>query len=344
MSVYTLDPLCDPRWLDFLQRRSLASVFHTPGWMRALQSTYGYEPVVYTTSPPGTELLNGWVFCRVKSWLTGSRLVSLPFSDHCEPLVDEPEHLEEISRTLRREEEKNSWRYIEYRPVTSQSIPEHFERSEVFCFHKLSLRPDLNNLLRGVHQDSVQRRIEHAKRQGLICEEGNSDLQLGKFYHLMVLTRRRHGLPPQPRVWFSNLISHMGEQVKIRIASSKGVPVAAILTISFKNTLVYKYGCADARHFHLGAMQLLLWQAIEEAKGHHLQEFDLGRSGMQDKGLIVFKNRWGATPTTITYFRYSNASRRQNWNVKFSRQAKAFASYVPVPCFTALGKFYKHFG
>ena len=93
MGVYEIDPLCDPRWPEFLQNNPRASVFHTPGWLRALKRTYGYEPVVYTTTPATVELTNGWVFCRVFSWLTGRRLVSLPFSDHCEPLVDKPEHL-----------------------------------------------------------------------------------------------------------------------------------------------------------------------------------------------------------------------------------------------------------
>jgi hypothetical protein len=33
------------------------------------------------------------VFCRVRSWLTGRRSISLPFSDHCEPLVESHEAL-----------------------------------------------------------------------------------------------------------------------------------------------------------------------------------------------------------------------------------------------------------
>ena len=71
-----------------VERHPKASVFHTPAWLQALRWTYGDEPVVFTTSPPTAELTNGVVFCRVKSWLTGRRLISLPFSDHCEPLCD----------------------------------------------------------------------------------------------------------------------------------------------------------------------------------------------------------------------------------------------------------------
>src|SRR5262245_16729458 len=94
MNVYEIDPLRDPRWQALIEKHPCASVFHSLGWLEALRRTYGYDPVVFSTCPPeATELTNGLVFCRVKSWLTGWRLVSLPFSDHCEPLVSSPDEL-----------------------------------------------------------------------------------------------------------------------------------------------------------------------------------------------------------------------------------------------------------
>ncbi len=88
MQLYQIDPVRDPRWAVFLKRHPRASVFHTPGWLEALCRSYGYESIGYTSSPPGEEIRNGLVFCRVDSWLTGRRMVSLPFSDHCEPLFN----------------------------------------------------------------------------------------------------------------------------------------------------------------------------------------------------------------------------------------------------------------
>src|SRR5271155_4012640 len=100
MKVFELDPTKDARWSEFVERHPKASVFETVGWLQALQHTYGYEPVTFTTSPPTDELKNGIVFCRVNSWLTGRRLVSLPFSDHCEPLCNSPEELNVLLRYL----------------------------------------------------------------------------------------------------------------------------------------------------------------------------------------------------------------------------------------------------
>src|SRR5438045_5412927 len=66
---HEINPLADSRWGEFLHRHARASIFHTPGWLEALQRTYGYEPVVFTTSRPGEQTSDLQVFrqlvCRL---------------------------------------------------------------------------------------------------------------------------------------------------------------------------------------------------------------------------------------------------------------------------------------
>jgi len=95
--AHGIDPLEDRRWDEFVQRHPRASLFHSRAWLEALSRTYRYKPIAFTTSPAGQRLENGILFCQVESWLTGRRLVSLPFSDHCEPLVDTEEDLDAIA-------------------------------------------------------------------------------------------------------------------------------------------------------------------------------------------------------------------------------------------------------
>ena len=96
MSLYSFDPLRDPRWARFVQGHPKASIFHTAGWLRSLQRTYRFVPIAFTTSGPAEELGNALAFCGVRSWLTGDRLVSLPFSDHCDPLVRSDDELQAL--------------------------------------------------------------------------------------------------------------------------------------------------------------------------------------------------------------------------------------------------------
>src|SRR5262249_49553947 len=161
------------------------------------------------------------------SWLSGARLVSLPFSDHCQPLASSQD-LEEILQWLNRSRGKQ-WKYVEVRPVHGDWFARHRELgpSETFSMQVLDLRPDIMELYGKFDKSCVQRKIKRAEREGLKYQEGRRDEHLEKFYDLLLLTRRRHGLPPQPRLWFRNVIECLGDRVLVRIASRNAQPVAS---------------------------------------------------------------------------------------------------------------------
>jgi hypothetical protein len=299
VAFYWTDPLTDSRWPEFISRHPSSSVFHTREWLTALQRTYGFIPAVLTTSPPGAEITNAICFCRVNSWLTGKRLVSLPFSDHCQPLSATDELLQALPEICTREKLK----YVELRPLAPLP-PSGLTSSQRFLFHLLDLRPSMDEILRHFHNDCIRRKIKRAQREGLITDAGRSEGLLDDFFALQVITRRRHGIPPQPRQWFRNLMAAMGEQATIRVARANGRPVAAIMTLQHKQTAIYKYGCSDAGDSNRGGTQLLLWKAIEDAKTRGMKEMDLGRCDPDNEGLAVFKERWGAARHEIEYLRY----------------------------------------
>lgn len=345
-TLFRIDPLRDPRWSLLVDRHPRGSIFHTAAWLESLVMTYGYRPVVYTSDAPGAPLTNGIVCCQVNSWLTGHRLVSLPFSDHCEPLVSHSDELDALLSPLAREQVREGWRYIELRPRSSfKERRDAFGQGQTFCFHSLDLQPSLEDLFHNFHKNCVQRKIRRAEKEGLSYEEGRSEELLGKFYRLLIVTRRRHHLPPQPLNWFRNLIACLGDELKIRVASKDGHPVASILTLRFKDTLVYKYGCSDARFHHLGGMALLFWKAIQEAKQAGLQEFDFGRSDLHNPGLIAYKDHWGTVRSTLSYLRYPaqpQAAAGKGYRLPLASQTFA---YVPDGILTMTGKLlYKHMG
>lgn len=346
LTVHQVDPLRDPRWSEFVGRHSRVAVFHMREWLEALHRTYGYEPLAVTTSAPGEDLSNGLVFCRVRSWLTGRRLVSLPFSDHCEPLVESQEELECLVSALKRELGASKSRYVEIRPVTPPAgVPTDLKEADSFCLHRLDLRPGLEELFHGFHKDCVQRKIRRAEREALAYEEGRSEPLLQRFYRLLVLTRRRQQLPPQPLAWFRNLIACMGDKLKIRLASKDGHPVAGILTLRYKGTLVYKYGCSDKWFNNLGGMHLLFWKAIQEAKNDGLLQFDMGRSDWDNPGLIAFKGRWGAVQSVLTYLRYPTRHSQPGAAGLRMRIAKQIFALAPDGLLTTAGSvLYRHFG
>lgn len=347
LTIYSFNPLTDLRWAEFVETKENTSVFHTPAWLHALRLTYGYEPTAVTTSPPGAKLTNGIVFCCISSWLTGRRMVSLPFADHCEPLFESAEDGREIFTFLRSSVAAGDWKYVEIRPRTSGLRAEinSQERGGSFCFHVLDLKPSLESLFGALQKSCIQRMIRRAEREGISGEEGRSEALLEKFYGLMLKTRRRHQLPPQPISWFRNLIRCLGHRLSIRVALKNGNAVASILTLSHKNTLVYKYGCSDADYHSFGAMPFLLWNAIRGAKEKGMQEFDLGRSDIDNPGLIAFKNRWGARTSMLEYVRFSHARPEHTGEYPTMHIVKRLFACMPDRLLTATGKLlYRHIG
>jgi len=350
-TIYQIQPLRDERWDGLLERHPRASVFHSRAWLEALLRTYRYEPIAYTTSGPGEPLRDALVFCRVESWLTGKRLVSLPFSDHCEPLVGQPEELEFFVQKLQEESQMERWRYIEIRPLESSSIGSSSRHASAkYALHRLDLSPDLETLFRCFHKDSIQRKIKRAKREGLTCQSGTSESILDAFYRLLTITRRHHGVPPQPKIWFQNLIECFGPTLQICVAFAGRRPVAGMLTLRHKNTLVYKYGGSDARFNNLGSMHCLYWESIQRAKALGLETLDLGRSDTNQSGLITFKNRWGAAQSNLTYLRFSHSENPVHmfepggttWR---ARAARTLFSRVPIWVLPNVGGLlYKHIG
>jgi len=345
MSIYTIDPLSDPRWNMFLVRNQQAGVFHSPGWLQALQDTYGYRPIVFTTSAPSSPLSNGVAFCNVTSWVTGRRLVSLPFSDHCDALVNSQEEARELLAGIREGIKRDRLRYAEFRPYLTGRFLVEVTRGESFLLHTLSLEPQQNELLQAMHKDCMQRKIRRAERESLRYVMGSNDLLLNQFYGLLLRTRRRHSLPPQPLQWFRNLLRCMRDGITIHVAYKGEQPVAAMITLQYKQTITYKYGCSDERFANLGGTPFLFWKVIEYGKHLGMTQLDLGRTELENSGLATFKDRLGARRELIQYHRISETMKPNTHASWLATTAKLAFTYLPDSILVASGKLlYRHIG
>lgn len=346
MTIYSINPVTDARWRDFVEWHPCASVFHTPEWLEALARTYAYEPLAYTTSATGKEIKGGQVFCGIDSWVTGKRLVSVPFSDHCALLWEGRNEFQEMANLIQEKVDRRQYNYVEIRPVMmTPPGAGRFAASKSFYWHRVSLGGDLDAIFKRLHPSCAQRKIRRAERERLDYVEGRSELLIQQFYRLLTYSRRRYGLPPQPISWFRNLVATMGRKLKFRLAISDGNPIAGIMTLAHKRTMVYKYGCSDPHEHKRGGMAMLFWKTIQDAKNLGFDELDMGRSDCTDLGLVAFKEHWGADRQLLTYSRYPATATEKaglSWKLKIARR---LFGVVPAPTLATAGKFlYKHVG
>jgi lipid II:glycine glycyltransferase (peptidoglycan interpeptide bridge formation enzyme) len=270
-------------------------------------------------------------------------LVSLPFSDHCDILAGRDEHV--LLSALESELQSTGIRYVELRS-SREICPEGWRPADSYCLHELDLEPDVHTLFRNCHKDSIQRKVRRAERERLTYREDSSTEGIDQFYGLFLQTRRRHGVPPASRQWFRNLADCCHGQIKIRFALSEQRPIAAMITLQYGQTLMYKYGCSDARLHNQGGMHLLFWRCIQEAKQNGLKKFDLGRSDWDQPGLLQFKDRWGAARSTLTYVRYGGVQKTGHKSKMHSLGfIKKLVSFLPDGVLEAAGAhIYPHLG
>jgi CelD/BcsL family acetyltransferase involved in cellulose biosynthesis len=345
MPLYTFNPVTDRRWDALVASHPGSSVFHRREWLQTLLDTYGYQPIAITSAEPGKPLSDGIAFCEVTSWITGKRLVSLPFSDHSELMLSEATSGLDIAEWLVAATKTRHLRYIELRPVEWSSPAGSLSAGQIFWLHTLDLTKPLEELFRSLDKNNLQRRIRKAERENLEYEKGSSEQLLDEFFKLLLITRRRHQLLPQPRSWFRNLAKHFKSDFEIRVARKDRHAIAAIVTLRHRQTIVYKYGCSDEKYHSLAGMPFLFWKLISESKAEQAVEVDFGRTEPDNEGLLRFKDHFGTTRRQITYLRYPKTNKEVSSvpsNVPFA--GKIF-SVLPGAVSWRLGSMlYRHMG
>jgi CelD/BcsL family acetyltransferase involved in cellulose biosynthesis len=297
----TIDPLADTRWGDLLERAPDATIFHHPGWLRLLRDTYRYELTACCVETDGG-LAAGLPIATVSSRLTGRRLVALPFSDLCPPLVAPGAApgaglaLAGALDTLRRRQGVA----LEVRGTGGAlgGAPP----GDRFHHHLLALEPDVAAVERRFAKPQVARGVRRALREGLTTELRTDAAALDAFYDLHVATRRRLGVPTQPHRFILAFRALFSQGLGFVLLVRRGErPVAAAVFLTFRETLTYKYGASDERFLAARPNNLLFMEAIRWGCEHGMRTLDFGRTHWHQEGLRAFKLAWGAEERELRY-------------------------------------------
>jgi lipid II:glycine glycyltransferase (peptidoglycan interpeptide bridge formation enzyme) len=117
------------------------------------------------------------------------------------------------------------------------------------------------------------------------------------FYKLHVITRRKLGVPVQPKGFFMQLYMKMIATGLgyVGIVEREDRPIAAAVFLTFNKTTIYKYGASDPKHLHTRPNEFLFYHAIRGAGETGDTHFDFGVTAMDNGGLRSFKKKWGPT-------------------------------------------------
>jgi hypothetical protein len=348
-----VDPGADSRWDKFVENHPLGWITHLAGWKKSLEKTFPHMKGFYLAllDEDHRTLKAALPLFAVKSWLTGKRLVSIPFATLCDPLISTQEELEDLlvgAKNLLKEVggshiEIKSFKGIDFMKDNGFWIHDYYQH------HFLVLPEDKEKLKSSFHRTCVRQRISRAYKSQLILREGNeSDLK--RFYRLHVNTRRRLGLPPQPLLFFKSLQAEFGGSkfMTVLFAEKNKQDIASIILFKFKDRVSAEFLATDERFFSMSPNHFLFWEAIKSAYAGGYKIFDFGRTSPQNENLMAFKKHWGTQVMSLPQFFYPERLPGKTIinekSIGYMMLTK-ICKYLPDSALKSMGKFcYHHLG
>lgn len=339
-----INPAEQENWNSLLLATPGYSFFHTANWADVLRRSYNYQPL-YLSEKKADALECLLPIMEVASPLTGKRGVCLPFTDICTPLASSAQQFQGLFDQAAALGRKRHWKYLEIRGGEEHLSSE--KPSQVFWGHELDLSSGYQKLFSGL-RDSTRRNIKKAQSEKVEVNISDTLAAVKEFCRLNVMTRKEHGLPPQPYRFFQHLYDRVIAKSMgfVAIASVSDRIIAANVYLHFGNEVIYKYGASDKQYQHLRANNLVMWEAIKWSCDRGFGKMTFGRTEPEHKGLMQFKAGWGARPYQIVYYKYDL---RGNMFVAESSSVhtvmKNIFSKLPGPILKTLGRIlYRHMG
>jgi hypothetical protein len=344
MKVEIIDPTRYPGWDDLLLSTPGYSFFHSSAWARVLGESYHYTPLYFTIIDNG-KFLALIPLMEVNSILTGKRGVSLPFTDYSDVIIGSQISFKDLLYNIIEYGKSHGWKSLELRG--GQNLPLLGVTSSAYSCHFLNLYRKTDEIFSNF-RNSTRRNIKKAIQKGVKVEISRTLASVKEFYRLNRITRKRHGLPPQPLYFFEKVHEHIifKNLGFVVLASCEERFIGGAVYFHFGETAVFKYGASEKRFHHFRPNNMTMWEAIKWYSQNGYKSICFGRTEPGNEGLRRFKAGWGTEERNEKYYKYDF---KKNNFIKDSKAIEkiyhAIFRKTPQPFLSMIGSlFYRHVG
>ena len=236
-----VDPITSPVWERLVSSRP-STIFHSPQWMKILRDTYELPFSAVILKKNGR--VAGGVPWSQTTDLLGTRRITLPFSDFCDILADNPE-------TARILAEHTA---IPGQPWVLRTLARNLPKVEIpmvsstlFKWQFIDLLPDVSALWNRM-TPSVRRGVRKAERDGVKVALATDKQHLRDWYILhLKLRKTKYGLLAQPYIFFENIWDALieKEQGFLLLATYRGRVIAGSIYLNWRDTCNFKFNASD---------------------------------------------------------------------------------------------------
>ncbi len=346
----TIDPCKDPRWDEFVASHPYGWIVHLSGWKEVIEETFPHMKGHYLAlvDSKTNTIEAGLPIYEVRSWLTGNRLVSIPFATLSDPLAVNEIQLQKLLGTIESHAmaKKNHPLILRLFQTKDLFANRKANLSEMYLTHEMALQPNPETVQKTFSRN-VRRIINTFDNGPLTIKQASPDDlgSIGIFFDLYTKTRKRLGLPAQPFSMFRALFRLFAPEghISLLTALHKEKPVGGLIVLKFKDRVSSEFLASDYALRDLNIDHFLYWNAIRSACQEGYAKYDFGRTAVSNSPLAEFKRRWGTREILLP--EYSSPQNTPKEDTSSYKMIRTICTKVPTPLFQTFSRFcYRHLG
>lgn len=341
-----------PAWDRLVERHPQGVVYHTSHWKRALETAFPHiRGEILALRRTGTgEIVGGLPVYHVRSWILGTRRVSIPYASICDPLVTTGVELGRLLDELKLGSGQGEEGGLELR--TWRTPADFFPGTPVVeraLHHVVDLTPGPDDIFRRFSRTAVRRMVSKGTKAGLQVVEGRSAAEWAEFYRLLTASRRCLGLPALPSRFFDEIRKQLPEANRVLyLALRDGHPVAGALSLKSPQVFILEYSGEENLGNGTGAGQMVYWESMRRACAEGCRWFSFGRTSFDNTGLAAYKRHWATVEEEMISY---GPGQRQTSRKSVAGSSKtrqligAVSRHAPAAAYRLISDFcYRHWG
>jgi FemAB-related protein (PEP-CTERM system-associated) len=290
------DHVVEKQWDAYVAAHARGTGYHSVAWKQVMERVYRYRGhYLYATDDTG--IVGALPLVHVKNMISGSQLISLPFTTYGGVLADTADIATSLTTAAQSLGERLNAAHVELRHVEDNSLALPARTHKVTMWLDLPASVDaLWKSLRTEMRTDIRRR----EKEGLEARTAGHE-ELDNFYRIYCINMRDLGTPTYPRAFFATILDAWPGSAFITTIYAKGEAIASAFLLGFRETLEMPWASSLREHRKLRPNVLLYWDCLKRGVTDGFRRFDFGRS-TPDEGTFVFKKQWGAVPVPLYWY------------------------------------------
>jgi len=324
---------CD-RWDAFVETMADATFFHKAGWRDIIRTTTGHRCHYLYAERHG--VITGVLpLAEIRSWLFGHALISTPFCVYGGVVASDLVSREKLIDAAVALADERRVDYLELREREHSPVHADWPVKDLYVSFRKAISEDDDVNLKAIPRKQ-RAMVRKGIKKGLVADHCG---RLNDFYAVYAESVRNLGTPVLPQSYYASVKRAFGDDCEITVITHQGRPVAAVMSLYFRDEVHPYYGGSVREGRDLAANDFMYWSVMQRAAGRGARLFDYGRSKV-DTGSYHFKKHWGFEPRPLPYaYHLVRATEMPNvspTNRKYRMFIKAW-QHLPLPVSKTLG-------